>query len=253
MYGNHVLVNLLLQMTGKERTVSPMDTKNDERCAVSFSGGKDSFLALDRACRAGYRVDSLVTLYDEASQRVRFHGVPIDAIQAQADAVGIPLLRYPTRPEHFEATFLTALHDLRRVGVTSIIFGNIHLADVRAWYEERTTQAGLRHHEPLWGEEPGQLVREGIARGYLATLTCIDTRCARAAWLGALLDEALVQEFEQAGIDPCGEHGEYHTFVHAGPLFRENLALIPGKERVQDGFRQIDIQLGGTSGNEHNR
>lgn len=224
-----------------------MDTTHNERCALSFSGGKDSFLALDRACRAGYQVEYLMTLYDEVSQRVRFHGVPIDAIQAQADAVGIPLLRYPNRPEHFEVTFLKALRDLRQSGVTSIIFGNIHLADVRAWYEERTTRAGLLHHEPLWGEEPGRLVREGIARGYLATLTCIDTRCASATWLGATLDEALVGEFEQTGIDPCGERGEYHTFVHAGPLFRRSLVLTLGEERAQDEFRLIDVQLEGSS------
>lgn len=220
-----------------------MDAIHDEHCAVSFSGGKDSFLALDRAHRAGYRIDYLVTLYDRASQRVRFHGVPIDAIQAQADAVGIPLLRYPNEPEQFETIFLTALRDLRQSGVTSIIFGNIHLADVRAWYEERTTQAGLLHHEPLWGEDPGQLVREGIARGYRATLTCVDTGRARTAWLGAMLDETLVEEFEQAGIDPCGERGEYHTFVHDGPLFRQRLVLTLGEERAQDGFRLVDIQL----------
>jgi len=236
------------QLERKKERLRCMDTHNDERCALSFSGGKDSFLALDRACRAGYRVDYLVTLYDEESQRVRFHGVPIDAIQAQADSVGIPLLRYPHRPEHFEATFLGALHDVRRAGITSVIFGNIHLADVRAWYEERTTRSGLIHREPLWGEAPGQLVREGIARGYLATLTCIDTRCARDAWLGVLLDEALVQEFEQAGIDPCGEHGEYHTFVHAGPLLRDNLTLVSGEQRMQDGFRQLDIQVAGRPG-----
>jgi uncharacterized protein (TIGR00290 family) len=220
-----------------------MNTIHDERCALSFSGGKDSFLALDRACRTGYHIDYLVTFYDEASQRVRFHGVPIEAVQAQADSLDIPLLHYPNQPEHFEATFLKALHDLRQSGVTSIIFGNIHLADVRAWYEERTTRAGLLHHEPLWGEEPGQLVREGIARGYLATLTCIDTRRAKAAWLGATLSEALVEEFEQAGIDPCGERGEYHTFVHAGPLFRHRLVLASGEERVQDGFRLVDIRV----------
>jgi uncharacterized protein (TIGR00290 family) len=188
----------------------------------------------------------LVTFYDEASQRVRFHGVPIDALQAQADAVGIPLLRYPSRPELFETTFLTALSDLRRDGITSIFFGNIHLEDVRAWYEQRTTQAGLLHYEPLWGEEPGRLVREGIARGYLATLTCIEVERAKTAWLGARLDEALVEEFEQAGIDPCGERGEYHTFVHAGPIFRRSLSLVLGEVREQDGFRQIDLRLAAT-------
>jgi uncharacterized protein (TIGR00290 family) len=214
-----------------------------ERCALSFSGGKDSFLALDRTLRAGYQVDYLATLYDETSQRVRFQGVPIEHIQAQADALGITLLRYPNRPEDFETVFLAALDDLRKRRVTTIFFGNIHLADVRAWYEERTIRAGLLHREPLWGEDPGQLVREGIARGYVATLTCIETRCTKREWLGATLNEALVEAFEQAGIDPCGERGEYHTFVQAGPLFRQNLTLARGEEREQDGYRMLDIHL----------
>ena len=113
-------------------------------------------------------MDFLVTQYDEASQRVRFHGVPITLIQAQADALGIPLLSYPNSPETFETVFLQSLRGLRQHEVSTILFGNIHLADVRAWYEERTTAAGLIHHEPLWGDPPSQLVREFLARGYSA-------------------------------------------------------------------------------------
>jgi len=97
----------------------------------------------------GLSVDFLVTMYDEASQRVRFHGVPITLIQAQANALGIPLLSYPNSPETFETVFLQSLRDLRQHEISTILFGNIHLADVRAWYEERTTAAGLIHHEPL--------------------------------------------------------------------------------------------------------
>jgi diphthine-ammonia ligase len=213
-----------------------------EQCALSFSGGKDSTLALDRALRQGLQVKALVTMFDEASQRVRFHGVPITLIQAQARALGIPLLAYPTRPETFEAVFLQALGELRQREMTTLIFGNIHLVDVRAWYEERTRAAGLFHREPLWGEPPDMLVREFLARGYAAVLTCIEEAYADPNWLGTSLTEELIQAFEQAGIDPCGERGEYHTFVHAGPLFSSPLAFRLGERISQSGFQLLDIQ-----------
>lgn len=213
-----------------------------ERCALSFSGGKDSVLALDRARRQGLQVDFLVTMYDESSQRVRFHGVPITLIQAQAHALGIPLLIYPNTPETFETMFVQCLHDLRQREITTLLFGNIHLADVRAWYEERTTAVGLIHREPLWGEAPGSLVREFLARGYAAILTCIEEARANPNWLGASLTEELIQAFEQAEIDPCGERGEYHTFVHAGPLFSAPLMFHPGKRSLSAGFQLLDIQ-----------
>ena len=219
-----------------------------ERCALSFSGGKDSMLALDRALRQGLQIDFLVTMYDEASQRVRFHGVPIALIQAQADALGVPLLAYPNTPAAFEAAFLQSLDDLRQREITTLLFGNIHLADVRAWYEERTTGAGLLHRELLWGEPPGKLVREFLARGYAAVLTCIEEARARPDWLGASLTEELILAFEQAGIDPCGERGEYHTFVHAGPRFAAPLAFRLGERISQAGFQLIDTQLAPQSG-----
>ncbi|MEO8970825.1 MAG: hypothetical protein ABI406_04395 [Ktedonobacteraceae bacterium] len=213
-----------------------------QHCALSFSGGKDSLLALDRAVRQGLSVDFLVTMYDEASQRVRFHGVPIALIQAQANALGIPLLSYPNAPETFEAVFLQSLRDIRRHGITTMLFGNIHLADVRAWYEERTTAAGLIHGEPLWGDAPGKLVREFLTRGYAAILTCIEEAQANPAWLGIPLTEQLVQAFEQSGIDACGERGEYHTFVYAGPLFSSPLAFRLGERISLSGFQLIDVQ-----------
>ncbi|HZR44343.1 MAG TPA: hypothetical protein VFB12_29795 [Ktedonobacteraceae bacterium] len=213
-----------------------------QRCALSFSGGKDSFLALDRALWQGLSVDLLVTMYDEASQRVRFHGLPITLIQAQANAVGIPLLTYPNSPENFEMVFLQSPRDLRQQGITTLLFGNIHLADVRAWYEERTTAAGLIHAEPLWGDPPHLLVREFLARGYAAILTCIEEACTNPDWLGAPLTENLIEAFEQSGIDPCGERGEYHTFVYAGPIFSSPLAFSVGQRISSSGFQLIDIQ-----------
>lgn len=232
----------LLYNTGKRLERNLTILGQSERGALSFSGGKDSLLALDRARRQRLQVEFLVTLYDESSQRVRFHGVPLALMEEQARALGIHLLAYPTTPQTFETVFLQSLHDLRQRGITTLLFGNIHLADVRAWYEERTVRAGLLHREPLWGESPSQLVREFLARGYSAVLTCIEEARARPAWLGASLTEELVQAFEQTGIDPCGERGEYHTFVYAGPLFSSPVAFQLGERVAQNGFQLIDIQ-----------
>jgi len=175
---------------------------------------------------------------------VRFHNVPIDLIQAQADALGIPLLRYGYTPASFEGVFRQALGDLRQRDMTTIIFGDIHLVDVRGWYEERTTAAGLIHREPLWGDDPGQLVRECIDRHYQATITCIELERAKPEWLGATLTEELVREFELAGIDVCGERGEYHTFVIAGPLFSQEVPVKLGEEVTDGRFKVLDIALG---------
>jgi uncharacterized protein (TIGR00290 family) len=212
--------------------------------AVSFSGGKDSMLALDRAVRSGRRVARLVTLYDEASGRVRFHGVPVAVMQAQARALGLPIRLYPTTPANFELVFLRVLQELRTEGIAGMIFGNIHLADVRAWYEERVQAAGLEHVEPLWSEPPEELVREVIGRGYTARLTCIEEATADPTWLGQTLSEELVAAFAARGIDACGERGEYHTLVTDGPLFRTPLGVeYSGEVHVAGGFRQLDVRL----------
>ena len=217
--------------------------------AVLSSGGKDSILALDRAVRSGLHVARLVTLYDEATERVRFHAIPIAVLRAQAEALQLPLSLYPTAPATFEAAFLAALDALRRENVAGVIFGNIHLADVRAWYEERVRAAGLAHVEPLWGQPPGQLVREVLYRGYSAVLTCIEEPRAAPAWLGQPLSEDLIAAFERRGIDPCGERGEYHTLVTDGPLFHATLKVrlgavrADGDPQLQGRFRQLDVQL----------
>ena len=224
-------------------------TLADGGYAVCFSGGKDSMLALDRAVRSGLRVTRLVTLYDEASERVRFHAVPVAVMRAQGAALGLPLRLYPTTPASFEAVFLSALADLRADGISGVIFGNIHLADVRAWYEERVRAAGLDHVEPIWGEPPDRLVREVLARGYTAMLTCVEEAKAERDWLGQPLSEELIAAFERRGIDCCGEYGEYHTLVTDGPLFRWPLAVRWGGIRVEPDlppeqrFCQLDVSV----------
>lgn len=218
--------------------------------AISWSGGKDSALALDRAVRAGLDVRYLVTLYDPASGRVRFHGTPVPVLEMQAAALGRAIMALPAPWEQFDAVLREGLADLAGRGVTGMIFGNIHLADVRAWYEERVVAAGLRHHEPLWGAAPATLLREVIERGHSAHLVSIDTTRLPASWVGRALDGSCAADLaERADVDPCGEYGEYHTLVTDGPLFRYPLAVRPGSRRVEGPFALLDVEV--DDGREH--
>lgn len=210
--------------------------------ALMFSGGKDSTLALHHAQADGPDVRVLLNLYDRASSRVRFHGVRAGLIAAQAASLGIELLQRATDPDTFEATFLDALGELRARGIDAVVFGNIHLADVRAWYEERTTGTGLRHVEPLWGMAPADVVAEFVATGYRARITSVDLERLPREWLGCELDADLLARLKATpGVDAAGEHGEYHTFVHDGPLFRNPLVCAAGAAFETETHALLDL------------
>lgn len=210
--------------------------------ALSFSGGKDSVLALDRAVRQGLDVAYLFNVFEGVSGRVRFHGVPAACIGRQAETLGISMLQDATHPDGYETVLLRLLDRLRQEGIGGIIFGNIHLADIRAWYEERTTRLGFQHVEPLWGEPGVSLLHEVIDRGYRAQVVSIDLSRTPEAWLGRTLDRALLAEIlARPGIDPCGERGEYHTFVQNGPLFRHPIDLEMGGRFEMEGHGLIEI------------
>lgn len=209
--------------------------------ALAWSGGKDSTLALHRARRVGLDIAWLFNIYEGNSGRVRFHGIRAECIQAQAHAVGIPVVQHHTHPDAFEPVFTRALDDLWERGARGVVFGNIHLADVRGWYEERTRASGFEHREPLWGELPTSLVREFLAAGYRAMVTAVDLSLGDGAWVGRELDERLVHEIETRGADSCGEFGEYHTFVFDGPLFGEAIRFETGQRMEREGHLFVDL------------
>ncbi|HZU13654.1 MAG TPA: diphthine--ammonia ligase [Chloroflexota bacterium] len=215
------------------------------RYALSFSGGKDSTLALHRAVRQGLDVACLFTIYEGSSERVRFHGVRPSLIQAQADAVGIPLVLDHTHPDDYDVTLARVLDRLQAEGIGGIVFGNIHLADIRGWYEERTLARGLKHVEPLWGEDPLTLAREVVAAGYTPLVASIDLARLPREWVGRQLDDALLDEIVlRPGVDPAGERGEYHTFVTSGPLFRRPVSARTGERVEMEGHALVDLILG---------
>jgi uncharacterized protein (TIGR00290 family) len=206
-----------------------------------WSGGKDSALALDRARRRGLEVTRLLSFYDSTTRRVRFHATRVEMLEAQAAAVGIGLCAIATTWDEMEANLQQQLKSLRDEGFAGVVFGDIHLADVRAWYEDRVTAAGLEHVEPIWGEPPQLLLDEFIASGGRAVITCVELAKLDEAWLGRVTDERFALEIGATTADPCGENGEYHSFAFAGPVFKHPLAWVAGERRLESGFAQLDL------------
>lgn len=208
-----------------------------------WSGGKDSALALTRARARGLSVTRLLNFHDAASDRVRFHATRAEVIRAQVAAIGLELRQYGTAWDAYEPALRGALAGLKEEGFAGVVFGDIHLADVRAWYEERVTANGLEHVEPIWHERPIDLVREFVAGGGRAVVTCIEDAKLDRSWLGRVIDEDFVREVAGLPVDPAGENGEYHSFAFAGPLFGSPLRWRPGEHRQDGRFSQLDIEV----------
>jgi uncharacterized protein (TIGR00290 family) len=207
------------------------------RCAVAWSGGKDSCLAWHQARLSGYAISGLLTLHGDDGL-VRFHGVDGRLIEQQARALGCEAIRVQTTPATYERHFEAALLDLRRRDIAGLIFGNVHLADVQAWFEDRTRQASLAHVEPLWGWTPRDVCTRFLALGYRAVVVSVMPRHIDRRWVGAPFDRAFLAALEACdGVDLCGERGEYHTFVYDGPGFRFPVEFLLDEPVEIDGYR----------------
>jgi uncharacterized protein (TIGR00290 family) len=215
-----------------------------DRHAFMWSGGKDSALALGRAFTSGIVVDRLLSFYDSATRRVRFHATGVEMLEAQAAAIEIELHAIPTTWPEMEASLRQELSSLREEGFSGVVFGDIHLADVRAWYEERVIAAGLKHVEPIWGEAPQLLLDEFVLLGGRAVITCVELAKLDESWLGRVIDERFASEIAKTGIDACGENGEYHSFAFAGPVFKRPVSWAAGERRLDSGFAQLDLTEG---------
>jgi uncharacterized protein (TIGR00290 family) len=216
--------------------------------ALMTSGGKDSILALDRARDAGLEVRYLVSFHDGATGRVRFHGVRHELIGRQAEALGLECLSMPTLPTTFESTFTQSLRELKGLGVRGVVFGNVSLADVRSWYEERVQAAGLEHVEPLWGGPAVEVAWAVVERGYRAIIVSADLARGAASFLGREFDADLVTEIStRDDLDPCGERGEFHTFVFDGPEFSSPVGFSRGETVEFEGHRFMDLVPAGAA------
>ncbi len=200
---------------------------------VSWSGGKDSCLAFWRTKSTGTTISLLITAMDESGAKSRSHGVPPQLLKAQAASLGIPLEFYDTSWKTYEDKFIGMLRAARERGITQAIFGDIDLVPHREWEEKVCGAAGLEARLPLWDEERRKLVDEFIAAGFKAVVVCVN---------GNYLSEDKVRRLF-ASADPCGENGEFHTFVVDGPAFEQP---VPFK-RVAVETYTAPAELGGAT------
>ena len=212
------------------------------RAAVSWSGGKDSYLALHRS-RSSYDVVALITMFDEDGVRSRSHGLRPQILEAQAQRLGLPICRGRGSWARYEDGYLQALGDARALGITHVIFGDIMYDSNREFPERVCAATGLAAVEPLWGEPTDQLYREFVLTGADARIVTVRESVLDASWLGRRLTLNLLPDLAAAGADPCGEHGEYHTVVVDGPLFSKPLPFSVGRHICQDGCWAIDVEL----------
>jgi uncharacterized protein (TIGR00290 family) len=218
-----------------------IDSEVGSKYALMWSGGKDSALALQRATAAGIHVTRLLNIQDAATRRVRFHATRAEMIQVQADAAGIELRAIGCSWPDLEGRLVTEFAALRSESFAGVVFGDIHLVDVRAWFEVRVKAAGLEHIEPLWGEKPARLLSEFVETGGRAVITSIDLSRLDSSWLGRIIDERFADEIASTNTDPSGENGEYHSFAFQGPLFTRPVSWKPGENRSEAGFSQLDV------------
>lgn len=212
---------------------------------LSWSSGKDSAWALHVLNQEHPgAVAALLTTINEAVDRVALHGVRRELLEAQAASAGLPLRKIPLPDpcsnETYDARMGEAMKWASKERFTHVAFGDLFLADVRSYREERLAGTGLEPLFPLWGIPTARLAEQMIASGLRARISCVDTRVLPASFVGREFDRELLRDLPK-GIDPCGENGEFHTCVYAGPMFGAPLIIEPGETVARDVFVWRDL------------
>jgi uncharacterized protein (TIGR00290 family) len=217
------------------------------KCLISWSSGKDSaWLVHVLRSTGGIDGAALLTTINEPAQRVAMHAVRVELLEAQADALGVPLWKVPIPSpcpnEAYEQAMAATVARAVSDGFTHIAFGDLFLEDVRRYREQRLAGTGLTPMFPLFGADTAALAREMIAAGLAARITCVDPRSLDRRFAGRDFDAALLADLP-AGVDPCGERGEFHTFAYAGPMFARPIPVESGVIVDRDGFVFADVKM----------
>jgi uncharacterized protein (TIGR00290 family) len=216
-----------------------------KRILLSWSSGKDSAWSLQvLRQRAEYEVAGLLTTFNEEADRVAMHAVRRELVERQAAAAGLPLwavpLPWPCSNEQYERLMAQACAKAVAEGIEGVAFGDLFLEDVRAYREKQMKGTGLEPIFPVWGLPTAALAREMIAAGTRAKLTCVDTDKLDGAFVGREFDQELLAALPEE-VDPCGERGEFHSFVYAGPMLNAEVPVSVGETVVRGQFVFADL------------
>lgn len=217
-----------------------------KKALLAWSSGKDSAWTLHCLLKmSDVRVMRLLTTFNAAFDRVAMHAVRRELVEAQAASAGLPLqavpLPWPCSNDDYERIMGEVCRSAAEEGIEAIAFGDLFLADIRAYRERQLAGTGLEPLFPLWQIPTDQLAREMIRGGLRAKLTCIDPKILTRDFAGREFDLTLLRDLP-GNVDPCGENGEFHSFVYGGPMFRNPVAIRTGEIVERDGFVFADLQ-----------
>lgn len=216
-----------------------------EKVVLSWSGGKDSARALYEMRQSHeYEVASLLTSFNGEYDRVTMHGVRRLLIEQQAASLSLPLepvvLPRVASNEEYEAKLQVALVRLQGAGISAVAFGDIFLADLRKYREDNLARIGMKAVFPIWGRDTRELTRSFVSLGFQSIVTCVDSKILSKAFAGRMIDASFLAELPP-GVDPCGENGEFHSFVFDGPIFKKRIPVIVGEVVSRDSFYFCDL------------
>jgi uncharacterized protein (TIGR00290 family) len=204
-----------------------------EKVLFTWSGGKDSALALyELQSRHDHEIVSLLTTLTEDYDRISMHGVRSILLEHQADSLGLPIekiyISKNSSNEEYEAKMREVLQKYLMAGVSSVVFGDIFLEDVRKYREDNLSKRGMKGIFPIWKRDTTELAHRFIDLGFKAVITCVDSNALGQILIGRPFDEQFLSELP-ATIDPCGENGEFHSFVYDGPIFKKRILYTKGE------------------------
>jgi uncharacterized protein (TIGR00290 family) len=212
---------------------------------VSWSGGKDSALALWAVLRGNeYDVEALLTTCTLGFRRISMHGVRCSLLHQQAAAIGLPVKKVFV-PKHcqndtYERLMKAAFQTFQTLGITKVVFGDLFLADIRRYRDKLLGSIGMTGLYPLWKHDTRVLAETFIAQGFKGVVVCVDPRVLPPAFAGRKFDRALLRDLPR-DVDPCGEHGEFHTFVFDGPIFRRPVRFRQGSVLEREKFVFVEL------------
>jgi uncharacterized protein (TIGR00290 family) len=216
-----------------------------ERVVISWSGGKDSCMALETVLAGGrYDVAALLTTLTRETDCISMHGVRRTLLERQAESLGFPLepviISKGASNQEYESALEKALTAYLEAGVGSVVFGDLFLEDIRDYREKLFSRLGMQPLFPLWQRDSSVLITDFLERGFKAVVTCVNSQSLDSSFAGRVLDRQFLSQLP-SGVDPCGENGEFHSFVFGGPLFKQQVTFSHGEVTLENEHYYCDL------------